>query len=304
MNANQEAKLKSFRSTENLCDANTAIVSTNLAFQTAFAQVKTNIATIISTAQSDSVPITGITIDKNLMKQALCEKTSEIAALIYAYASTTGNNTLKAEVDTSVSALNRLREDALAPRCQSIHDIAETNLAELADYGITSAMLAALQQAITNYSAETPKTRTAIAERKTMTANLAALFEETDQILNERMDKLVVAFKAAHPDFVKTYETTRRILKPPTTVTQLKICFTDKTTKSPLKNAVVTAQPTTNGSDAATIITDSTGEALFKPTPHGKHTVTITATGYTTYENDEITVLMGEIKKLDVELVK
>ncbi len=149
MNANQQAKLKSYRSTENLCDANTAIIAANLAFQTAFAQFKTNIQSIISTAQSDSVPITGIAVDKNMMKQALCEKTAEVAAIVYAYASTTGNNTLKAEVNTSVTALNRLREDALAPRCQSIHDIAEANLADLADYGITPAMLAALQEAIT-----------------------------------------------------------------------------------------------------------------------------------------------------------
>lgn len=304
MNANQESKLRMYRATENYCSENAAIIASNVAFQTAFDQFKTNIASIVNIIQSDSVPITGITIDKNMMKQTLCEKTSELAAVIYAYASTVGNNTLKAEVDLPVSALVRLREDALAPRCQSVRDTAEANLANLADYGVTPLMLVHVQAAITAYSAETPKTRTAIAERKTTTANLAALFDETDVILRDRMDKLIVTFRAHHPDFVRTYETTRRIIKPPHTATQLKVCVTDRATKTPLKNATVTATPHTNDNAPATITTDSTGEALFKPTAHGAYTVTITATGYTTYENDEITVLMGEINKLDVELVK
>jgi hypothetical protein len=304
MNAIQEAKLKMFRATENYCSENAAIIAENIAFQTAFTEFKAKITSIVSTIQTDGVPLTGIAIDKNMMKQTLCERTSEIAGIVYAYAVTIGNHTLKAEVDCPVSSLTRLREDALAPRCQSIHDIAKLNLAELADYGVTLPMLAALQEAITKYSAESPKPRTAIAERKTTTARLAELFDETDAILKDRMDKLVVAFKAEHPDFVRTYEATRRIIKPPHTTTQLKVCVTDKTTKSPLKNAVVTVKPMTNGGEPASITTDSTGEALFKPTAHGAYTVTITANGFTTYENDEITVLMGEVNKLDVELVR
>ncbi len=304
MNANQEAKLKMYRALQTLCGANTSIINTNPAFLTAYNQFVANIAAIISRVQSDGVPLTGITVDKNVVKQNLCEKAAAIAGIVFAYASTVGNNTLKAEVDYTISALSRLREDALAPRCQSIHDIAEEILDVLEDYGVTSAMLADLQATITLYSVETPKSRTAIAGRKTTTANIATLYDDTDVILRDRMDRLVVTFAAAHPDFVKTYETTRRVIKPPHTATQLKVCITDKSTKSPIKNAVVTAKPTTNGDDSATIITDSTGEAFFKPTPHGKYTLTITATGYTTYENDELFILMGEIKRLDVELMK
>ncbi|HEX8287506.1 MAG TPA: carboxypeptidase-like regulatory domain-containing protein [Pyrinomonadaceae bacterium] len=304
MNANQEAKLKMYRATENYCGENSSITASNVAFRTAFNNFKANIASIVATVQADGVPLTGITVDKNIVKQALCEKTAEIAGIVYAYASTVGSNTLKAEVNCLFTSLMRMREDALAPRCQSIHDITQTNLAVLADYGITATMLTDLQELIQSYALETPKSRTAISERKTTTANLAALFDETDAILRDRMDKLVMIFKSSHPDFVKTYETTRRTLKPPTTTTQLKVCVTDKATKSPIKNAIVTAAPNNTSDESVTIPTDSTGEALFKPTPHGIYNVTITSIGYTTYTTDQLDVKMGEINKLDVELVK
>jgi hypothetical protein len=304
MNANQEAKLRMYRATENYCGENSAIVDSNVAFKAAFDQFKANIAAIISTAQTDTVPLTGIAVDKNVYKQTLCEKAASIAAVIYAYAATVGNNTLKAEVNFPISELLRMREDSLPPRCQNIHDAGVANLAALADYGVTAAMLADFQTAVDRYSAETPKPRTAISQRKTTTVNLAALFDETDEILKDRLDRLVQIFKTAHPDFVRTYESTRRIVKPPHTTTQLKVCVTDKATKSPVKNAVVTGTPNDTGDEPVTASTDSTGEALFKPAPHGLYTVTVTAIGYTTDETDDFDVKLGEINTLDVELVK
>lgn len=310
MNALQEAKLKMYRTTESYCNDHTAIIASNVAFQTAFNNFKTNIAHIISTAQADDVPITGITMDKIKSKEKVCRMTAETAGVIYAYASTVGDNTLKMEVDLTVSDLTRMREDSLAARCQNIHDAGVENLSALGDYGITQDALNSLQTAIDTYSADTPKTRTAISHRKTMTANLAALFDETDQLLKDRMDKLVQTFKAAHPDFVQTYEATRRIVKPPTTATQLKGTITDKTNGSPVQNATVTATPNPpeppNGSDQTPFITlsDAAGAYSFKPIAHDTYTVTVIATGFNNFEASDVDVKLGEINTLDVELVK
>jgi len=124
------------------------------------------------------------------------------------------------------------------------------------------------------------------------------------------MDKLVQTFKTAHPDFVQTYEATRRIIKPPTTTTQLKGVITDQTTNAPVKNATVTATP--NPTDPLNIndptpfstLSDATGAYSFKPLPNGAYTLTVTALGYTNFEADNVDVKLGEINTLDVELVK
>jgi hypothetical protein len=277
MNALQEAKLKMYRATESYCDANAAIVASNVAFQTAFTGFKTNIETIISTLQADELVLTGITADKLQSKQKLCRMTAETAGVIYAYAVTVGDNTLKMAVDFPVSDLTRMREDSLAVRCQSIHDAGSANLAALADYGVTQASLDNLQTAIDTYSADTPKTRTAISQRKTMTAKLAHLFDETDTLLKDRLDKLVQIFNSAHPDFVQTYEAARRIVKPPTTHTQLKGTITDQTTHAPVKNATVTATlkpgDPPNAGDQTPFITlsDAAGAYSFKHRPRRLH---------------------------------
>lgn len=310
MNANQEAKLKMYRTTESYCDANPTIVAANVAFQAAFNSFKANIKSIIDTAQADDVPLTGITADKNNSKQKLIQMTAETAGVIYAYAATVGDNTLKMAVSFTVSDLTRMREDSLAARCQSVRDAGAANLAALKDYGITQATLDNLQTQIDTYSADTPKTRTAISQRKTTTANLAALFDETDRLLKDRMDKLVLTFKAANPDFVQTYEATRRIIKPPSTATQLKGTITDKINGSPVKNATVTATPNAadppDGSDRIpfSTLSDAAGAYSFKPLPNGAYTLTVTAIGYTNFEADNVDVKLGEINTLDVELVK
>ena len=87
---------------------------------------------------------------------------------------------------------------------QNIHDVDAANLAAIADS----------ETATENYSAETMKPR--VGNRKTATANLTALFKETDDILKNQMDKLIELYRADHPDFVNTYFETRIIVDPPT----------------------------------------------------------------------------------------
>lgn len=216
MNAKQEAKFNMFRATEMHVDDNAAIVAANVAFTAAFNQFKTTNVAISGTAQQKSGSLLGIAVDKTNYKQTLCTKTAAVAGYIYAYAAANKNNTLKSEMNLSITTLMRTRDEELAPRCQNVHDKGAVNIAALKDYGVTAALLADLQTAITDYSASTPRPRAAVSSRKTATVNLAALFKENDAILNEQMDKLIEQFRADHPNFVKTYFSNREIIDAPT----------------------------------------------------------------------------------------
>lgn len=214
MNAKQEARLNMQRGTEQHIDANQTIVASNAAFQTAFTRFKANIAAILNAAQQKSAPRTGVAADKTAARQTLCRTADTIAGYIFAYASSASNNTLKNEMDTTYAKLFKIRDEELAPRCQNIHDRGAENLSALADFGVTAALLANLQTAIDNYSAITPKPRTALSERKTNTANIAALLDANDHILEDQLDRLIELFRPANPDFVQTYETIRNVVKP------------------------------------------------------------------------------------------
>lgn len=216
MNAKQTAKLKMYQATEKHCDDNVSIIVLKPAFHTAFTNFKSKITAIINITQRGDVPLKGIALDKKALRETLCKTASEVARLVSAYASIMENNTLKQEVNFTLSTLKQTRDTQLVPRCQNIHDRAAANLVALDDYGVTTQLLGILQTAIDDYLAELPKPRTAISQRSTLNANLAALFTETDGILRDQMDNLVVAFKLEHPDFVKTYEANRSIVDLPT----------------------------------------------------------------------------------------
>ena len=301
MSAYHDAKLKSFRLIEAVCTENQSIVALYAAFQTAFNEFKTKLARFAELAQKSDVPITGITRDKNKIKAKLCEKAAQQAALIYAYAATIGNETLKAQVDFSKSALARLRAEELAPHCRNIHAAGLANLAALTDYGVTTGTLAALQIGIDDFAQAALNPRAASDDRKINTANITKIVKEINELLDIRLDRLALVFKTAHPEFYEQYMNARKVEKPAVTHTQLKITVTDKQSGTPIKNAQITAAPQDESEPPLITTTDTEGIALFKPIAYGDYDITITADGYATYET-EAEAVMGEINELEVEL--
>ena len=292
-NTKQNAETYIYRATGRQIDYN----GENAAFQTVLNKYKTNKIAVTNVAQQKGVTLTGITADKTISKQPLCQLAANIAGVISAYASANHNETLKQEMNLPVTTLMRTCDEALAPRCQNVHDKAAANRAALNDYGIKPEQLTDLQPAIDNYSAETMKPRTAVSNRKTATANLAALFKETDDILKNQMDKLIELHRADHPDFVNTYFETRIIVDPPTRATQLKGKIITQSGGQPIKNASV--EIIKNGINA---LTNLIGEYCINPAPIGKFTIRVKAVGFQDLEIDEIEIKLGEVKKLNLIL--
>jgi DNA repair exonuclease SbcCD ATPase subunit len=212
LNAKQEAKLNSQRSTEQHVDANISIISGIAAFAATYNKIKANIASLLAAVQQKSAALTGIASGKTNFRQTLSSQTVTIAGLVETYASDIGNDQLREEMHITESRLKRTR-DEFAPLCQFVHDRAAEHLDALKDYNLNAAKLAALQTAIDNYKAEVPKPRTAISNRKTTTANIAALLKDNDKLF-EKFDKQIESLRADHPDFVNTYFSTRNVINP------------------------------------------------------------------------------------------
>lgn len=299
MNAKQEAKLTMFRGVEQYLDTNSNIISTVAALVTAAAAFKAVVAGIIGTTQLTDASLAGITVDKVNSRQSLSQMAADIAAFIRVYATVNGNNTLKAEVNYPVSKLMRTRDEQVVPRCRIIYDRGVEHLSELKNYGVTAEKLTELQTAIDSYAAKTPTTRTAISSRKTQNDNLRALLRQGDAILTDQIDNLMKNFRVTNPDFLQTYESVREIHDPSTTTTQLKGIVRDSADNKPVKGAVLTVVEL-----GKTVKTNSKGEYSIKPIVHGKFTIKVTATGYQDFEADEIEIKMGDIRHLDVSLVK
>lgn len=221
MNAKQSAKVNMYRTVQELCNNSIAIVKTNAAFEQAYTSFSTKVSNILKAAAVESTTITGITIDKGVAKKAMCQNAADIAALVFAYANNTKNNTLKQSVNYSISDLLRMNNNLVLSTCQNMYNIVNANLSNLDKYGVTADMLKSFQTSIDNFTSQSSKPTATRSVKSTYTSNIKELMKEADDVLKNELDKLVVNFKAAHPDFVKTYKNARTIIDPATISTKI-----------------------------------------------------------------------------------
>ncbi len=286
-----------YRAVEKHCDDNAAIVGTVVAFGAALTDFKTKIASIISTEQLSALVITGIAEDKFVLKQDLCQKASDVASIIGAYASAISDNTMAEQVAFPFTKLLKTRDDQLGPLCQNILDIGNAHSGPLKDYGLSAANLTALQTAIGDYSASTPKPRTAMSQRKTYLSNLKDIFAATDTVLKKQMDKLIVNFKASNPDFVKEYKSNRVIIDPGTTTTQLRGTVTNKANNSLVAGATISIVEASK-----TVKSNATGKYSVKPVPPGTYTINASAAGFDPFTAIGVSAKLGVATTFNIEL--
>ena len=298
MTSRSEAKLNMYRTVKQLCDDNATTVALNAAFLAAFNIFKAKLSTLITTVTSESQVIKGIAVDKKVLKQNLCQTTADIAAIVYAYASAINNNTLKQSVDFPYTELYRIKDDLLAPTCQNVYNAASGLATPLAPYGITPAMLTAFQAAITDYSVAVPKPRTAKSVKSTYTKNIGIAMKDIDLLLNDQLDKLVIAFKPTKPDFFNSFNTARKIIDPNSTTTQLKGKVTDSATKLVIKGANIEII----GATTVNVLSNKLGNYIKKPLEHGNYKITITMDGYEPITVDPVNVKLGQITRQNFAL--
>jgi len=209
MNTKQLNKLTMYLAVEGICDGTPSAWQSLQAFADAYTDLKTHVTNIQTFAQSQTQDTSGIAQDKQAARQAMCALALPIANAVHAYAVKTKNNTLAASVDFSMSDLMGGRDMTSRDNCQNIYTIANTNLANLANYGVTAAKLTVLTNAIAAYNLLISKPRDTRAAGKTVTTNLQAEFDAADEDLTV-MDDLTGQITNA--TFVSDYENARIIV--------------------------------------------------------------------------------------------
>lgn len=298
MNARQESKLNMYQGVQLLCKNNSTITNTNIAFTEALNVLDLNITEIQSYATLAIKHTKGISTDKNLVKANLCLVASKVAGFIFAYASTVNNTVLMEEANYPLNTLKKLREDVIVPTVNNIYQVANANLNVLANYGINQASLDELSHAIADYNKIVPITKTKSSERANFTDNIAKLIEETDTLLKNRLDKLILLFEATHPDFVNTYKKVRHVDAPNKTITQIKGKVSNKVDGKAIEGAIITLIGTTS----TTTKSDKEGNFMFKPASYGDYQLSIKATGFKDYIDNAFVVKKGNVNRVLVGL--
>src|ERR1043166_2102685 len=153
MTGKQENKLSMYSATKKVVEDNESIWQNITAIGNAKNGFSATIAAIRGAAQKQGEPTPGIATDKGLQKVLLVDLALPICGAIRAFASQSGNNQLFDQAKISRTDLLETRDEYLGPRCQNFHDLANTNLLALADYGITAPVLSVFQGEITDFIA-------------------------------------------------------------------------------------------------------------------------------------------------------
>ena len=219
---------------------------------------------------------TGNRMSKQQLREQMTNFGFVAAAKICAYAIAIDDEVLEMEVTYTDSGLKGLRDTDIADTCQSILEIAQANLANLADYGVTAASLQELSDSITLYNEVLPKTRAAIVTQTIFTDKIVETFEANEKLLRH-MDKLVTILKFEEETFFDEYFKSRKIVNTGHRTLALKGKITNELGQ-PVDNVTITIE---------TLIPETTkstelGNYQFKSSIGGVFPVTYKRDGYIT----------------------
>ena len=306
----QRIKLTMYMAVRDFLNLNATIVASLPNFAVNNTTLQNNITSIQSTGEQQEFDKTGISDNKKLLKLTLVTQAEDISKKMVAYANNIGNAILLKEVKYSKSELNRASDTDLKNMVQCIYDRANSNVAALATYGITAAILTAFLNAITAFNTAIPKVNEGINETKLSTAQLATLYKATDLAL-DNIDKIVEIVRLSQPNFYKGYSDNRLMKKTGNSPISLKGTVTDAVSGEYLKGATLTivavdvkTAMASNGKVKEIVKkTADKGGVLVKNLASGTYRVTITRAGYID-QIVTINITDGEMAVLDVKLVK
>ena len=310
MNLIQKIKLTMYMVVNDCLTVNSTIVANLPGFAQNNTTLQKNLGLIQSTGEQQEFDKSGISDNKKLLRQTLVAQAVDISYKMVAYANNTANAVLLKEIKYTKSELEHSADADLKNRAQCIYDRANTNVAALATYGITAALLTTFLGAITAFNTAIPKTKESIKDKKLTTAQLNDLYDSTDLVL-ENIDKIVEIVHNSQPNFYKIYKESRKLPNSGGSVLSLKGLVKDAASGEYLKGATVTITPELTKAALATNAkvkdlvkkTADKGGFLVKSLAAGTYTVIIKKAGYV----DQIVTIVindGEMSVLEVQLVK
>src|SRR2546423_5704662 len=175
--------------------------STMLPLQTAMTELDARIAQIDAAAQKHETPH-GATADKADARDALEDTTFLMCEALGVLAHDLGDNDLVAVTRVTRTLLDRMGAEELSNRATAVLAQANARKTELVTYQVTQANIDELSEALTEFNQAKAGPRTATAERAALTESLSKLVKDANDILKNRVDRLVSLFSRTNHDFV------------------------------------------------------------------------------------------------------
>ncbi|WP_372647384.1 hypothetical protein [Draconibacterium sp.] len=213
MNKNQINKKEMYDTVSSYLDSKSALwvsIPKVGEFKNEFTAVVAQIETV-QYAQQEAQVFLGKT--KTQIKSVVAQKADILNDTLEAFALVTGDEKLRLQMSTSYSALYKMRNADFAPAVQVIIAAAEANIEELTtEYGVARDQVEDLKTGLNEFLAINGQPRAYKVASVEATKSLELLFDEADEILDNKLDKIISLFKRRDPAFYNGYIAARVIV--------------------------------------------------------------------------------------------
>lgn len=159
-----------------------------------------------------SDPKKGETAQKKELRMLLIGRTLEISAALSALIEQTNEQYVGTKLDYTQTKLVKLRDLQLVTTCESIVTQASRHIDLLAMARFTISDVEALKADIKAFADLLPRQRISVTERKVANAKLIDLFAQTDALLKNQLDRLMLRYKQNETQFYASYKTARHVI--------------------------------------------------------------------------------------------
>ena len=205
-----------------------------------------------------TVPVTG---NKNERIQEVVRRIEVEANALLIYAMDQNNPNLESDIPNTYSGLVEGSEVSQVERFWKVHDRAKLAGAALVPYGVSAALVAELDTMLPELENLIGSPRSGIDKRILKRSQLETAFNEMDDFLNRRLDRVVRTCSLSDPAFVEAYflarklhdTATRPATSPQTTAPAANVPANGRTTALPTTEELASAMSEAVTNNAGTL---------------------------------------------------
>lgn len=150
--------------------------------------------------------------NKTQIKSVVAQKADILNDSLEAFAVVTGDKKLENKMAASYSELYQMRNADFIPAIKTIVEAAEAHLEVLSEYGITAEQVEDLKTDFDGFLEINGQPRAFRVASVQATKDLELFFSEANDILDNKLDKVMSIFKRRDPGFYNGYQAARVIV--------------------------------------------------------------------------------------------
>ena len=212
MNKTKTNQYRMFLATQETLDANSPLWNTIPMLLTNKNNLDELIQRIAEVNEKTVSNSKAITADKDVTLTNLIGKVVTLSGIVQAFASFTGNIKLAGQVKLTKTDIDRARETDVEALIAPVIKAARKHLADLADYGLTEDMIVETETSLDDFKVLIGQPRTVRNQAFAAITLMDELFDVANDVVKNKLDKLMIRYKFTNTEFYSEYERARTIV--------------------------------------------------------------------------------------------